>query len=186
MNSSCKLKLDKGTVEMAPEKVVGQIVEMSSNVWSNLYKSITIMLALVLILVVIPVLLLLAGCGIEQYLITHRFRVFRILQVMLGFSSLVYGVLAVFRAVTLRARTDSRLQDPIVPFEKFIVESIGYRRRNPLVIGSVLYCFGFGTILGSISIGVIMLLLSLALGIGYLRVMGKITNTLISGMPVKN
>jgi len=173
MNSSCKLRLEEGTDAMAPEKVVDELVEMSNDVWSTLYRSITIMLALTLILIVVPVLLLFAGCGIEYYLITHRLRVFRILQVMLALSCLIYGFLAVFRTVVSRVLTGSRSHDPIISLEKFIPESIGYRRWNTVLLGSVLYCFGFGTILGSISVGLIMLILCFALGFCYLKFIGQ-------------
>ena len=68
--------------------------------WFNFYRSVTILFGMALFLVVVPLFLLFASCGIEEYLLTHRFRV---LQIMLGLSSLAYGFFTVIRTVVSQA-----------------------------------------------------------------------------------
>ena len=56
---------------------------------------------------------------------------------------------------------------PIAPTQKLIVDGPYRKRRNPMLLGATIYCLGVGTILESITIGLIMSFLVLTLGTCY-------------------
>jgi len=63
---------------MIADKLVEKIVETSGKPRSTIYKSVVILVGASLILIIIPLLLLLASHGIEEYILSHRFRILQI------------------------------------------------------------------------------------------------------------
>ena len=151
---------------MAYEKFAEGIGDIAYKPWFYLYRSVTILFGMALFLVVVPLFLLFASCGIEEYLLTHRFRV---LQMMIGFFSLAYGFLTVIRIVVSQVQTGQRTLGPVASTQKLILEGSYFRCRNSLLLGAIIYCFGVGTILGSITTGLTMSFLSLVLGACYVK-----------------
>jgi protein-S-isoprenylcysteine O-methyltransferase Ste14 len=155
---------------VAYEKFVGEIVGIASKPWSILYRLVTMLFGMALFLVLVPLVLLLASCGIEEYLLTYRFRV---LHMMLGLASLVLGSFTVIWTVVSQAQTGRRNLDPVASSEKLTLEGSYFKCRNPLLLGAIIYCFGVGTILGSITTGLTMFFLSLVLGVCYVKFIEK-------------
>ncbi len=152
---------------MAYEKIAEEIEEIACNKsWFNLYRSVSILLGMALFLVVVPLFLLFASCGIEEYLVAHRFRV---LQMLLGFFGLAYGLFTVIRTLASQLQTRQPSLGPATPPQKLILEGSYFKCSNPLLLGAIIYCFGVGTILGSITTGFTMSFLSLVLGICYVK-----------------
>ena len=152
---------------MAYEKFAEEIEDIACNKsWFNLYRSVSILLGMALFLVVVPLFLLFTSCGIEEYLSTHRFRV---LQIMLGLSSLVYGFFTVIRNVVSQVQTGQHTLDPVASTQKSTREGSYFKCSNPLLLGAIIYCFGVGTILGSVTIGLTMSFLSLVIGACYVK-----------------
>ena len=152
---------------MAYEKIAEEIEDIACNKsWFNLYRSVSILLGMALFLVVVPLLLLFTSCGIEEYLTAHRFRV---LQMMLGLSSLVYGFFTVIRNVVSQTQTGQHTLGPVASTQKSTLEGSRFRCSSPLLLGAIIYCFGVGTILGSITTGLTMSFLSLVLGACYVK-----------------
>jgi protein-S-isoprenylcysteine O-methyltransferase Ste14 len=155
---------------MAYEKFPEELVEIACKPWFNLYRLVTILFGMALFLVVVPLFLLLASYGIEEYLQTHRFRV---LHMMLGLSSLVLGFFTVIWTEVSSLQTGQRALEPAGSTKKLILEGSYFRCGNPLLFGSIIYCFGVGTILGSITTGLTMFCLSLILGTCYVKFIEK-------------
>jgi protein-S-isoprenylcysteine O-methyltransferase Ste14 len=155
---------------MAYERFAEERVDVVSNSWFNLYRSVTTLFGMALFLVVVPLFFLLASCGIEEYLLTHRFRV---LQIMLGLFSLAYGFITVILALVSQLQTGQRTLDPVASTQKSTLEGSYFRCRNPLLLGAIIYCFGIGTILGSITTGLTMSFLILVLGTCYVKFIEK-------------
>jgi protein-S-isoprenylcysteine O-methyltransferase Ste14 len=151
---------------MAYEKVAGEMAEIICKPWVNFYRLVTILFGMALLLVVVPLFLLLASSGIEEYFLTHRFRV---LHMMLGLFSLAHGFLTVIRIVVSQVQTGQRTLGPVASTQKLILEGSRFRCSNPLLLGAIIYCFGVGTILGSITTGLTMSFLSLVLGACYVK-----------------
>ncbi len=156
---------------MAYEKIAEEIEDIAcSKSWFNLYRSVSILLGMALFLVVVPLFLLFTSCGIEEYLLTHRFR---FLQIMLGFLSLACGFFTVIRNVVSQVQTGQRTLGPVASTPKSTLEGSRFRCSNPLLLGAIIYCFGVGTILGSITTGLTMSFLSLVLGTFYVKFIEK-------------
>ncbi|MFA6223766.1 MAG: isoprenylcysteine carboxylmethyltransferase family protein [Desulfomonilaceae bacterium] len=144
--------------------LVDKMVEASGKPRSLIYKSVVIIVGASLFVVIIPLLLLLASCGIEEYLLTHRLR---ILQVIFGFLCLAYGFFLLAWSVVSEVKTGKGTPVPIAPTQKLIIDGPYRKRRNPMLLGAVIYCLGVGTILESITIGLLMSFLILILGTCY-------------------
>jgi protein-S-isoprenylcysteine O-methyltransferase Ste14 len=56
---------------------------------------------------------------------------------------------------------------PIAPTQKLIIDGPYRKRRNPMLLGAIIYCLGLGTILGSITMGLIISCLILIFGTCY-------------------
>ena len=145
-------------------KLVQKIVEASGKPRSTIYKSVVILVGACLILIIVPLLLLLASYGIEEYLLTHRLR---ILQVIFGFLCLAYGFFLLVWSVVSQVKNGKGTPVPIAPTQKLIVDGPYRKRRNPMLLGAIIYCLGLGTILESITIGLIMSCLILIFGTCY-------------------
>ena len=155
---------------MAYEKVAEEIGDIACKPWFNLYRSVTILFGMALFLVVVPLFLLFASSGIEEYLLTHRFRV---LHMILGFFSLVLGFFTVIRTVVSQPQTAHRTLGPVASTQKLTLQGSYFRCSNPLLLGAIIYCFGVGTILDSITTGLTMSLLILVLGNCYVKFFEK-------------
>ena len=149
---------------MAFEKIVKEIVDASGKSRSSLYKLVAIFVGASLFLIVVPLLLLLASHGIEEYLLTHRFR---ILQLIIGFLALACGFFLLVWTVLSQFRTGKGTPVPIVPTQKLIVDGPYKRCRNPMLLGAIIYYFAVGILLGSITTGLIMSFLGLIIGTVY-------------------
>jgi protein-S-isoprenylcysteine O-methyltransferase Ste14 len=152
------------------EKVAGEMVEITCKPLVNFYRLVTILFGMALLLVVVPLFLLLASSGIEEYFFTHRFRV---LHMMLGLFSLVLGFYTVIWTLISQSQTAHRTSDPVASTQKLTIQGLKFRCGNPLLLGSIIYCFGVGTILGSVTMGLIMFCLSLVLGTCYVKFIEK-------------
>ena len=155
---------------MAYEKVAGEMVEITCKPLVNFYRLVAILFGMALLLVVVPLLLLLASSGIEEYFLTHRFRV---LHMMIGLFSLALGFFTVIWTVISQPQTTHRTLDPIASNKNSTILGLKFRCGNPLLLGSIIYCFGVGTILGSIIKGLTMFCLSLILGTCYVKFIEK-------------
>ena len=151
-------------------KVAGEMVEITCKPLVNFYRLVTILFGMALLLVVVPLFLLLASSGIEEYFLTHRFRV---LHMTLGLFSLVLGFYTVIWTVISQSQTAHRTLDPAASTQKLRIQGLKFRCGNPLLLGSIIYCFGVGTILGSITTGLIMFCLSLVLVTCYVKFIEK-------------
>ncbi len=149
---------------MITDKLVEKIVETSGKPRSTIYKSVVILVGASLILIIIPLLLLLASYGIEEYILSHRFR---ILQIIVALLSLAFGFFQMGWSVWSLVRTGKGTPVPIAPSQKLIVDGPYKRCRNPILLGTMTYSLGVGTILDSITIGLIMSFLILILGTCY-------------------
>jgi Na+/H+ antiporter NhaB len=155
---------------MASEKVAGEMVEITFKVLVNSYRLFTILFVMALLLVVVPLLLLLVSSGIEAYFLTHRFR---LLHMVLGIFSLTLGFYTVIWAIISQRQTTHRTLDPVASTQESTIQGSKFRCGNPLLLGSIIYCFGVGTILGSITTGLTMFCLSLIAGTCYVKFIEK-------------
>ena len=73
---------------MITDKLVKKIVESARKSISPIYKSVVIIVGASLFLIIIPLLLLMASYGIEEYILSHRFR---ILQIIVALLSIAFG-----------------------------------------------------------------------------------------------
>ncbi len=145
-------------------KLVQKIVEASGKPRSTIYKSVVILVGACLILIIIPLLLLLASYGIEEYFLSHRFR---ILQIIFAFLCLAYGFFLLVWSVVSQVKNGKGTPVPVAPTQKLIIDGPYRKRRNPMLLGTIIYCLGVGTILESITIGLIMSCLILIFGTCY-------------------
>ena len=139
---------------------------MSGKSRSIPYRSMIILLVTALVLVVFPLLLLLASYGIKGYILSHRLR---ILQVILGSLGLAYGFFMLIWTVVSQVRSGQGTPSPVAPTQKLIIDGPYLRRRNPMLLGVIIYFFGVGTLLDSIASGLIMASLGLILGTCYVK-----------------
>ncbi|MHC5075821.1 MAG: methyltransferase family protein [Planctomycetota bacterium] len=58
---------------------------------------------------------------------------------------------------------------PVVPTQKLITTGPYAYCRNPLHLGTLFYCFAFGTFLGNLTIGMVCIVLELVLLIAYIK-----------------
>jgi protein-S-isoprenylcysteine O-methyltransferase Ste14 len=149
---------------MITDKLVTKIVEASGKPRSKIYKLVVISVGVSLILIIIPLLLLVASYGIEEYVLSHRFR---ILQIIVALLSLAIGFFLLVWSVLSLVRTGKGTPVPIAPSQKLIVDGPYRICRNPMLLGILAYFLGVGTILDSITIGLIMFFLSLIIGTCY-------------------
>ncbi|MCX5863395.1 MAG: isoprenylcysteine carboxylmethyltransferase family protein [Deltaproteobacteria bacterium] len=149
---------------MMLEKLVEKIVAASTKPRSVLYKAAAMLIGASLFAIIVPLLLLLASYGIEEYFLSHRFR---ILQIIAGLFGLSFGFFLVLWSVILLVRTGKGTPVPIAPPQKFIVDGPYRISRNPILLGAMLYYFGVGTIIDSIATGLLMFFLSLIVGTCY-------------------
>ena len=145
-------------------KLVEKVVEFSEKPRGTIYKSVVILVGASLFLILIPLLLLLASYGIQEYFLSHRFR---ILQIIFGFLCLAYGFFLLVWSVASQVKRGKGTQVPIAPTQKLIIDGPYRKRRNPMLLGAIMYCLGVGTILESVTIGLIMSFLILILGTCY-------------------
>ncbi len=155
---------------MAHEKVAGEMVEITFKVLVNSYRLFTILFVMALLLVVVPLLLLLVSSGIEAYFLTHRFR---LLHMVFGIFSLALGFYTVIWAIISQRQTSHRASDPDTSTKESTIQGFKFRCGNPLLLGCIIYCFGVGTILGSITMGLTMFCLSLIVGTCYVKFVEK-------------
>lgn len=151
---------------MVLEKLVKEMVDASGRFRSVLYKSVTMLVGAALFLIVVPLLLLLTSYGIEKFILSHHFR---ILQLILGLLSVAYGFFILVWSVLSQLRNGQGTPVPVAPTQKLIADGPYLKRRNPMLLGAIIYCFGVGTILDSITTGLIMFFLSLIFGTCYVK-----------------
>lgn len=144
--------------------LVEKMVEISGKQRSAIYKFVVLIVGASIFLIIIPHLLLLASYDIQEYFLSHRLR---LLQIMLGFLCLAYGFFILVWSVFSLVKNGRGTPVPIAPTQKLIVDGPYRKRRNPMLLGAIIYCLGVGTILESITIGLIMSFLVLALGTCY-------------------
>jgi protein-S-isoprenylcysteine O-methyltransferase Ste14 len=149
---------------MITNKLVQGIVEAAEKPRSTIYKSVVVLIGASLILIIIPFLLLLASYGIEEYFLTHRFR---ILQIIVALLSLAFGFFLMAWSVVPLVRTGKGTPVPVAPSQKLIIDGPYRICRNPMLLGVIIYFLGIGTIVASITIGVIMACLILLFGTCY-------------------
>ncbi len=149
---------------MITDKLVKKIVESARKSISPIYKSVVIIVGASLFLIIIPLLLLMASYGIEEYILSHRFR---ILQIIVALLSIAFGFFQLVWSFWSLAKTGKGTPVPVSPTQKLIIDGPYKRCRNPMLLGVVIYCLGVGTILDSITIGLIMSFLILILGTCY-------------------
>jgi protein-S-isoprenylcysteine O-methyltransferase Ste14 len=149
---------------MITNKLVQGIVEAAEKPRSTIYKSVVVLIGASLFLIIIPFLLLLASYGIEEYLLSHRLR---ILQIMIALLSLVFGFFLMVWSFVSLIRTGKGTPVPIAPSQKLIIDGPYRICRNPMLLGVIIYFLGVGTIIDSISVGLIMSCLILLIGTCY-------------------
>ena len=100
-------------------KLVEKVVEFSEKPRGTIYKSVVILVGASLFLILIPLLLLLASYGIQEYFLSHRFR---ILQIIFGFLCLAYGFFLLVWSVVSQVKRGKGTQVPIAPTQKLIID----------------------------------------------------------------
>jgi protein-S-isoprenylcysteine O-methyltransferase Ste14 len=149
---------------MITNKLVEALVEAAGKPRSTAYKTVVVLVGASLFLIIIPFLLLLASYGIEEYFLTHRFR---ILQIIVALLSLAFGFFLMVWSFVPLVRTGKGTPVPVAPSQKLIVDGPYRICRNPMLLGVIIYFLGIGTIVDSITIGFIMSCLILLIGTCY-------------------
>ncbi len=115
---------------------------------------------------VIPVFLFLAGYALDKFVLAERTKLLE-----LGVSAVcaIVGLFFMAWSVLTFLTVGKGTAVPVAPPKKLIVSGPYKLCRNPMAFGALLYYLGTGIYYGSITIGIVMLLLGLVIGSCYIK-----------------
>jgi protein-S-isoprenylcysteine O-methyltransferase Ste14 len=127
---------------------------------STRYKAMAMMVGGFIFAFVLPALLFLAAMAVN----THILRKWSyLIQPALAVTTVSFGLLLLVWSVVTMLTVGKGTPVPLAPPRNLIVSGPYKYCRNPMMLGAILYYMGIGTYLGSVKIGLMMLLIALLL-----------------------
>ena len=112
------------------------------------------------LLVVIPFVFFQIGCSLEEYIFVNWLRP---LEIVTATLSVIWGLFSLIWSVTIQIHIGKGTPVPLAPTQNLIITGPYKLCRNPIHFGTIIYYLGVGTLVGSLTIGIMSFLLGLIL-----------------------
>jgi protein-S-isoprenylcysteine O-methyltransferase Ste14 len=143
---------------------VDLLLDVAGKPRSTAYKTVAIIAALALFLAAAPGLLYLAAMALERYVLAPSAES---LYIGAAYVCIAIGLLIIAWAVFTQLSIGRGTPVPVAPTQKLIVSGPYKLCRNPIQLGAIVYYFGLGMLLQSVSIALLMAALAFVLGGAY-------------------
>lgn len=128
------------------------------------YKLISLSIGIVFFLIILPAIFIYIGFLINEYIHIGGNDATRI---SISLSTIVIGLLVLYWSAYTQWKIGNGTPAPNAPTQQLIISGPYKYTRNPIELGAIIYYFGFGTVMGSYTIGLISFLLGLIIGSTY-------------------
>ena len=142
------------------------LVDFSNIRYSAFSKVLSFLAGFVIFMILLPAGYFFAGKLVNRWI---SIPCNRILEIFLATVSAAIGLLIQLWSLLIQFIVGRGGPVPITPTQKLITTGPYAYCRNPLHLGTLIYCFAFGTFLGNLTIGMVCIVLEIILITAYIK-----------------